>query len=54
MNTETEEEVVIYKKSDGSGVIWVRPRAQFESEVDKEKYPDAKQDWRFELVETHK
>ena len=53
MNTETEQEVVIYKKADGTGNVWVRPRAQFESEVDKEKYPDCEQEWRFELVETH-
>lgn len=53
VNTETEEEVVIYKKSDGSGVVWVRPRTVFESAVDKEKYPEATQDWIFELIETH-
>ena len=51
IDTETEQEVVIYKKEDNSGPIWVRPRAMFESEVDKEKYPDCKQKWRFELVE---
>lgn len=53
VDTETELGVVIYKKVDGTGNIWVRPRAQFESEVDKKKYPNATQKWRFELVETH-
>lgn len=53
IDTETEQEVVIYKKADGTGNVWVRPRTQFESEVDKEKYPDCKQKWRFELIETH-
>ena len=53
VDTETEQEVVIYKKADGTGNVWVRPRTQFEREVDKEKYPDCKQKWRFELIETH-
>lgn len=53
VDTETEQEVVIYKKADGTGNVWVRPRAQFESEVDKEKYHDVTQKWRFELIETH-
>ena len=53
VDTETEQEVVIYKRADGTGNVWVRPRAMFESEVDKNKYPDAKQKYRFELIETH-
>jgi hypothetical protein len=53
VDTETEQEVVIYKKVDGTGNIWVRPRTMFESEVDHEKYPDATQKYRFELIETH-
>lgn len=53
VDTETEQEVVIYKKADGTGNIWVRPRTIFESEVDHEKYPDVTQKYRFELIETH-
>lgn len=50
VDTETELEVVIYKATDETGKIWVRPRAMFEGEVDKDKYPDVKQQWRFEHI----
>lgn len=39
---------VVYKAPDG--VIWHRPLDMFLSPVDKEKYPENKQEWRFELV----
>ena len=47
-HTETEEVTVVY---DYEGTIWNRPIEMFMSEVDSEKYPDAKQKYRFELVE---
>lgn len=53
VDTETEKEVVIYKRADNTGNIWVRPKEMFDSKVDKEKYPDVEQEYRFELVETH-
>lgn len=53
IDTETEKEVIIYKKEDNTGNIWVRPKEMFNSKVDKEKYPDVEQEYRFELVETH-
>ena len=53
VDTNTEQEVIIYKRADNTGNIWVRPRFEFESEVDKLKYPDVEQKYRFELVETH-
>ena len=48
-HTETEEVSVIY---DYEGTLWNRPIEMFMSEVDREKYPDAKQKYRFELVES--
>lgn len=51
VDTETESEVIIYKRVDGTGPVWVRPRTMFEGKVDKEKYPDATQEWRFEKIE---
>ena len=47
-HTETEEEFVIYEHL---GTIWARPIDMFLSKVDKEKYPDVKQEYRFEKVE---
>ena len=49
-HTETEEAMVIYKREDGTGDVWVRPLEMFNSPVDKAKYPDVKQEYRFEKV----
>lgn len=46
-HTETEEVTVVYEYE---GAIWNRPIEMFMSEVDREKYPDATQKYRFELV----
>lgn len=49
-NTETlEDEVVYLHLKDGE--TWVRPLAMFTSKVDKEKYPEVTQVYRFERVE---
>lgn len=48
-HTETEEVMVVYKSLE-SGNIWCRPYEMFASEVDREKYPESKQKYRFELV----
>lgn len=47
-HTETEEMSVVYEYE---GHIWNRPLEMFMSEVDKKKYPDAKQRYRFERVD---
>lgn len=48
-HTETEEISVVYEYM---GHIWNRPLEMFMSEVDKGKYPNAEQKYRFELVES--
>lgn len=48
-HTETEELTVVYEYE---GTIWNRPLEMFMSKVDKEKYPNASQKYRFEKVES--
>lgn len=48
-HSETLEDMVVYTHDDK---IWVRPYNMFIEKVDKEKYPDVKQEYRFELVDS--
>lgn len=50
-HTETEEDYVVYQALYGENGIFVRPLSMFMEKVDKEKYPDVGQEYRFELEE---
>ena len=47
--SETKEKYVVYRGLYGNNELYIKPFDMFFSEVDKEKYPEVKQQYRFEL-----
>ena len=50
-SAEDGREYVIYRALYGDCGLWIREKEEFLSPVDREKYPDAQQEYRFQLQE---
>lgn len=48
---ENLREVVVYEALYGKHLIWTRGYDEFLAPVDKEKYPNETQEYRFELID---
>ena len=49
-HSETQEQLVIYRPTFDKNKLWARPLEMFTSKVDKNKYPNVKQEYRFEPI----
>lgn len=52
LHSETREEMMVYRPLYDDGGLFVRPLEMFLSEVDREKYPQIRQKYRFEKILT--
>ena len=48
-HSETGETYVVYRKLYEDCSLWIRPLDMFLEKVDKEKYPEVEQEYRFQL-----
>lgn len=48
-HSETREKYVIYRALYGERNLYIRPYDMFSSEMDREKYPNVEQQYRFQL-----
>lgn len=49
IHSEEKKEYVVYRALYGDSKLYIRPKEMFLSKVDKNKYPDVKQEYRFQL-----
>lgn len=50
IDASTEEKLVIYQAQYKDKIIWARPYNELISEVDRVKYPNVKEKYRFEEI----
>lgn len=49
IHSETMEKFVVYRALYGEAGLYIRPYDMFLSKVDRDRYPEVKQEYRFEL-----